>query len=309
MIRAFRDGDAEGVAALLDEDPLPEGVTGDGVRHWVASQPERARAGVCVAEEEGRIVGWARARLRWATTAEGVGEVIVFVSPRRRRRGLGAALYERAHEHLLAVGARLLESWSTDEEGGRFLLDRGFKSTRTQQILRLDLGSADVSGLDALRAAKEAEGYQLVPLAAVADRPEALYALDAGATADVPGTFREDDVRLEDWLAETFGHPQLTHEGSFAVVSAGEPVAHALLHIAPATNQAANEMTGTHRDHRRRGLARLAKLASIEWAKSQGYEQIVTGCDQDNAAMLHLNRSLGYRRVAVETEYLLEDLR
>lgn len=310
MIRAFRPEDADGVAGLLDEGPIPEGVTGAGIRHWLASQPERARPGVWVAEaENGRIVGWARARLRWATTTRGVGEVTGFVAPGRRCLGLGTGLYDRAYAHLLAVGARVLESWSIEEDGDRFLCARGFRATRTQEILRLDLASADLSALDGLRAAREAEGYRLLPLAAVADRPEELYALDAGATADVPGTFREDDVRLEDWLTEAFGHPQLTHEGSFVVVAAGEPVAHSLLHVAPAANLAANEMTGTHHDHRRRGLARLAKLATIAWAKSQGYEQIRTECDQDNAGILHLNRSLGYRRVAVETEYLLEDLR
>ena len=68
-------------------------------------------------------------------------------------------------------------------------------------------------------------------------------------------------------------------------------------------------MTGTRRDHRRRGLARLAKLATIAWAREQGYPAIVTGCDQDNAGMLQLNKGLGYRTVAIETEYLREELR
>ncbi len=71
MIRAFQAEDADAVAGLLDEDAIPEGVTGAGIRHWLASQPERARAAVWVAEaEKGRIVGWARARLRWATTTQ-----------------------------------------------------------------------------------------------------------------------------------------------------------------------------------------------------------------------------------------------
>lgn len=309
MIRPFRADDGDAVARLLAEEPIPEGVTGDGLRHWVASQPERARAGVWVAEAEQGVAGWARARLRWATSAEGVGEVTGLVSPPKRRQGVGAALYDQAHAHLLAAGARVLESWSNDEEGGNFLRERGFRGIRTGELLRLELASADLSGLEGLRAAKEAEGYELVPLAAVADRPEELHAVDAEATSDVPGTYREDDFRLEDWLVETFAHPQLTHEGSFVIAAAGRPVAYALVHLDPSSKIAANDMTGTHRDHRRRGLARLAKLASLAWVRSEGYEQIITGCDQDNAGMLHLNRSLGYRRMGIETEYLLEDLR
>ena len=59
MIRPLHADEAEAVAVLLDEDPIPEGVTGDGIRHWLASQPERARAAVWVAaeEERGRRLG------------------------------------------------------------------------------------------------------------------------------------------------------------------------------------------------------------------------------------------------------------
>ena len=91
MIRSFRPEDGEAVADLLAQDPIPEGVTGAGVRHWVASQPQRARTGVWVAEGAGGVAGWARARLRWATKAEGVAELWGFVAPKERGRGLGAA--------------------------------------------------------------------------------------------------------------------------------------------------------------------------------------------------------------------------
>ena len=146
----------------------------------------------------------------------------------RGGRGLGGALYEVAHAHLLDVGARVLGSWTTAEAGARFLSARGYAASRTQEILRLDVASADLSGLDGLRARLERDGYELVPLSAVADRVDELYALDAGATADVPGTFAEDDVRLEDWLAEAIAHPQLSHEGSTVVLLRGEPVAYSL---------------------------------------------------------------------------------
>lgn len=309
MIRPFRPEDADALALLLDEDDIPQAVTGDGLRHWFAGQPARARVAGWVAEEAGDPAGWVRARLRWATSAEGVGEVWAFVVPRARGRGLGAALYESAYAHLRAVGARVLGSWTTGEEGARFLAARRFRASRTQEILRLDVASADLSGLEGLRAGLAREGYELVPLAAVVDRVRELHALDAGATADVPGTFTEDDVRLEDWLAEALAHPQLSLAGSTVVLHRGEPVAYAFLHVAPASRTAANEMTGTRRDHRRKGLARLAKLGTIAWAREHGYEAIRTESDEDNAGMLGLNRSLGYRRAGTETQYLLEDLR
>jgi GNAT superfamily N-acetyltransferase len=54
-------------------------------------------------------------------------------------------------------------------------------------------------------------------------------------------------------------------------------------------------MTATHPDFRRRGLARLAKLASIRWAAELGITSILTSNDRENPAMLALNDSLGYR--------------
>jgi GNAT superfamily N-acetyltransferase len=309
VIRPYRPGDADALAAMLDEDRTPYAVTGDGLRHWFASQPERARVAGWVAEEDGEPVGWVRARLRWATSAEGVGEIWAFVVPKARRRGLGGMLFDAAHAHLRAVGVRVVGSWTTGEEGGRFLAARGFQPSRTQEILRLDVASADLSALGDLRRRLGRQGYELVPLSAVAERTQELYALDAGATADVPGSFAEDDVRLEDWLSEALGHPQLTREGSTVVLVRGAPVAYSFLHVAPASGTAANDMTGTHPGHRRKGLARLAKLGTIAWAREHGYRAILTESDEDNAGMLHLNRSLGYRQVATETQYLREVLR
>jgi GNAT superfamily N-acetyltransferase len=114
---------------------------------------------------------------------------------------------------------------------------------------------------------------------------------------------------VEDWLEEALGHPQLTREGSMVVTHRGAPVAYAFLHVAPASRTAANEMTGTRPDHRRKGLARLAKLGTIAWAREHGYEAILTESDQDNEGMLRLNRALGYRHLATETQFLLDELR
>jgi GNAT superfamily N-acetyltransferase len=309
VIRPFRDEDGEAVAALLAEDVTPHALTAAGVRHWLASQPDRAQARSWVALADGRVVGWGRAGLQWSTSVADLGELWGFVGPAYRRRGLGAELFEAAVAHLEAVGARTLESWASVEDGGRFLVARSFKPMRTQRGLRLELAEADLSGYAPLLAAAEAQGYSLVPLAAVAGRTRELHALDAGATADVPATHADDDFRYEDWLADTLGHPQLTHEGSFVVLAGEEPVAYALLHVDPGSRLAANEMTGTRADQRRRGLARLAKLATIAWAREHGFDAILTSNDGENVAMGRLNESLGYRPAAEETEYLREELR
>ena len=53
-------------------------------------------------------------------------------------------------------------------------------------------------------------------------------------------------------------------------------------------------MTGTAPEFRHRGLARLAKEATIGWA-AEADRTIVTSNDTTNADMLALNEHLGYR--------------
>lgn len=307
MIRELAPADAEAVAALLHEEEVPHPVTAAGILHRRNAQPERARACMWVAEEEGRIVGWAEARLRWTTKVAGIGDIWAFVSPSRRGRGLGSALYEEAARHARRTGARALESWTYTATGKRLLEARGFRSTGQERVSRLEPAKADTSALEGLESEKAAEGFRLVALRTIRDRVHELHRVYAAASADVPEYFPEDDVRVDEWRDETLAHPQLTGDGSFVVLSEGIPVALAFLEVDEPANLAANELTGTLPEFRRRGLARLAKLGTIRWAAEEGISSIVTGNAEENVGMVRLNESLGYRRVATETHYVQED--
>ena len=103
------------------------------------------------------------------------------------------------------------------------------------------------------------------------------------------------DFPFDEWEREYWSHPDHTLEGSFAVALAGRPVAISMLFTRRATGRASNEMTGTLREFRGQGLARLAKLASLRWAAASGITQVVTENDETNAPMLAINERLGYR--------------
>jgi GNAT superfamily N-acetyltransferase len=269
VIREFEPTDAAAVAAALHEETPPHPLTTAGVLHWRDAQPERAQARMWVAEEEGRLVGWAETRIRWTTSVSDVGDLWAYVVPSERGRGLGAVLYEESERHLLGLGARVLESWTYTEPGENLLRSRGFHATGTEQVSILHPAEADLSSLEVLEEAKTAEGFRLVPLGEVRDRVEELHRVYAAASKDVPEYFREDDIRLE------------------------EPA-----------RIAANEMTGTLPEFRRRGLARLAKLATIRWASEHGIEAMQTGNSHENPGILALNLSLGYRLVLTETHFV-----
>jgi GNAT superfamily N-acetyltransferase len=309
VIREFEARDAEAVSAALHEDEPPIPVTPAGVLHWRNAQPERAHACMWVAEDAGRIAGWAEARIRWTTSVTDVGDLFAYVVPVERGRGLGSALYAETERYLRDLGARVLESWSYTPAGDALLGARGFRPTGHERISALDLEQANTDTLPALEERLAGEGFRLVPLGEVLHRVEELHRLYAEASADVPEYFKEDDVRLEEWRLETLAHPQLSHEGSFIALAPGHvPAALAFLELDEPAGLAMNEMTGTLVDFRRRGLARFVKLASIRWAKEQGFKKILTGNAESNKAMLGLNISLGYQPIDRETHYVREDL-
>jgi GNAT superfamily N-acetyltransferase len=272
--------------------------------HWRDAQPERARARLWVAEDDGRIVGWAETRIRWTTKVTDVGDLWAYVVPSHRGRGIGAALYAETERHLLEIGARVLESWTYNDGGVQLLQKNGFRATGTEQVSILAPAEADFAALDALEAEKRAEGFRLVPLGEVRGRVEELHRVYAAASADVPEYFREDDIRLDEWRRETLDHPQLSEEGSFVVVAGEQPVALAFLEVDEPAGIAANEMTGTLPEFRRRGLARLVKLATIRWAAEHGIEAVQTGNSHENPGILALNMDLGYRPVFTETHFV-----
>jgi GNAT superfamily N-acetyltransferase len=305
VIRAFRDEDADAAVGVLREAALDWYHSPASLLHRLSSHPPRARQLAWVAEEEGEIVGFARARFRWEVSERTVGWLWLGVRPDRRRLGFGGALYERAARHLAEAGAEVLESFAAEEGGRRFLGSRGFRATGVEHISRLDVSEADVAPLAALEEVKAAEGFRLAALGEVLDRAREVHAVYAATLADVPEAFATDDLRYDEWELECLGDPDLSREGSTVVLHDGKPVALSFL-VADGEGRAANDMTGTLPEYRRRGLARLAKLGTIRWAVAGGADWILTGNDEENPAMRGLNEILGYRPAGTQTLYVRE---
>jgi GNAT superfamily N-acetyltransferase len=305
VIREFEERDAPGAAALL-RDLMPTFfTTPERIVHGLHARPERARRRVWVAEEDETIVGWGHGQLDWAIEANDVGWLWAGVRADRRRRGLGAALWTQVEDHLRSHGARELHTGVGDDPAGEpFVVRRGFEHVREDSLSALDPRTADTTSLDELERVLGAEGLQAVPLADVLDRPRELHALFAAVIADVPADHAVTDLRYEDFVRRTLEDPGLDPQGSYVVLDGERPVALAWLLVDYEGRRAQNEMTGTLPEYRRRGLARLAKLAAIRWCAEHGIERILTGNDSTNASMLALNRDLGYRPLFSWTHYV-----
>jgi GNAT superfamily N-acetyltransferase len=306
VIRPFRDEDAAGVAGFLRTAlATPWVVTERDVLHW-QELPERARRAAWVALEEDEIVGWADGQVRWEVSEVGVCELWAAVARDRRGRGIGSELFETAWAHLLEIGARVAQTWAEEDDGKRFLSAHGFTEVRQERISSVDPRAIDLALLSGLEAAKRAEGFRAVPLSQALDRSHDLFELYMLGEADMPGIYAEDNIAFEEWERETLAAPSLDHEGSFVVLHGERPVAMAWLEVDREGKRATNEMTATAPEFRRRGLARLAKLASLRWAAQFGITSVLTSNDRENPAMLALNESLGYQPLVLRGVFVRE---
>jgi GNAT superfamily N-acetyltransferase len=241
-----------------------------------------------VADAGGEIVGFANARIRWAVAAEGIASAWAGVFPSHRRRGVGGRLYELAEAHLRSREVRRIESsYREDEPEGRaFAQKLGFGEARREQYWKLAVAPA--------AELRSPEGVAVVRLREVRDRERELFELYHAAERDIPDDYPRT-LAFEEWLPETLGNPELDLDLSAVVLVGGRPASFAWLTSDRDGQRAENEMTGTAPEFRRRGLARLAKEATIAWAAEAGVRTILTSNDTTNADMLTLNEHLGYR--------------
>jgi GNAT superfamily N-acetyltransferase len=301
VIRELREEDAAAAARLQVQINPHRVVTSELVLHRASRGIAREQRREWVAEVGDEIAGCAFAGFEWSVPTPGKGRFLVEVHPERRGQGLGGQLYARAEEYLRARGAWRLRSWvDNDPAGRRFLERRGFEPGRSDQVSALDLRGAEVSEPPL------SEEFRMVPLAAVRERVDDLFAICAAGELDMPGDEPEEAFELADWKLDDFAPAALSYDGSFVAVAGERPVSLAFLSVDPARKLAYNRMTATLPGFRRRGLALAVKAAAARWAASSGIERIVTENDAENVGMLAINDRLGYRFLYDQMQWVLE---
>ena len=290
LIRPARPTDAPAAVALraLVYPYLVRGI--ESTRKMISEPPPGEEWVAFVAEVEGRMAGWVSAYRNGGAAGAGFGDVsLLHVHPEQRGRGLGSALLARALAHLAPLGVRRVRGWAL-ADSVRFARRHGFEPGRELRYAALDLRPAPP-------APSTPDGVRLHMLADL--EPRRLHALHAGASADEPGDVPSYDVTsYENWRYEVWENLGLDRRASTAVEVDGTLVAYSL--VKRDGDRMWSDMTATLPAYRGRGLARLAKLAALHRAGAAGVTMAYTSNDAANAAMLAINRRLGYRQVAAQ---------
>jgi GNAT superfamily N-acetyltransferase len=289
MIRDGRLEDAARAAPMRQRAWPDMIITEQGMRHSLASVPERAQLALFAYEEGDRISGWASAGRAWWQNDPGYGTVTIAVDPERRGIGIASKLAEAADAHLAALGIGSARTESLDEPAARALASRwGF----------IEIGASSTSAVDprTVEPLPVPAGVAIVPFAELSD-PEPVYLLDLEASADIPNESFES-IPLEEWVREYWRGPMIDAEASLAAIVDGEVVAATMIRLDRPSGRAHNNLTGTLRAYRGRGLATVLKSHSLRRAAELGATIAVTDNDETNAPMLAVNAKLGYRPFA-----------
>jgi GNAT superfamily N-acetyltransferase len=268
-------------------------LTPAATRHWWTSAPPEARRRTLVVESDGAIVAVGLAGLDTWTSDTGTATISVRVHPEHRRAGIGGQLFDHLVGHLTANHARLVRSSSADDADTlAWCLGRGFTRGNEQRYSRLDL--TDPDALPPVPTLPAKAGTR----SAAEVGPEAVYLVDAVAIADQPGEVRADRVPYQEWLADVWESPLTDLDLSTVVLIDDVPAAWTLVEADRETHRIWAGDTGTLREHRGKGLAKVAKSVAIRRAVEVGITVAFATNDSTNAAMLAVNTWLGYRPCA-----------
>ncbi len=292
----FRDFSAADTEALwsLHNQFLAADETLEVWQQRVSSEGQRSQV-FQTAWIEGRIVGF----VQLVPIGADVLNLSLAVSGEWRGQGIGSRLWEYLRVEAQSLAAQRWQTGLRDSSVAalRFLEQRGFAVREHSVHNRLNLSAPiDLEPISRL----ERQGYRFCTLQSAGDTPvnrEKLYWLVREAVLDDPG-FEGEFETLEQFAQMADAWYWSEAETRYLAIHNEEWVALSGLHPKPDQSFVSTSLTGVTRTHRGRGLAQAIKLIAITDATARGYNEIRTNNDSRNAAMLAVNRKLGFEAIS-----------
>ena len=219
----------------------------------------------------------------------GAGTSDVAVDPDHRGRGIGGLLADAVEARAHELGLTTTRTSSLDEPAAHALATgRGYREVGTSSVSAVDPATVDPLPVP--------KGVRIVSFAEL-DDPEPVWALDMEVSQDIPNeTF--EHLPLEEWKSEFWRSPILDDDASLAAIVDGRLAALTMIRIDRTSGRAQNNLAGTLREFRGRGLATLLKSHSLRPRRGARRHDRNHRNEEANAPMLAVNTRLGYRPFA-----------
>jgi GNAT superfamily N-acetyltransferase len=312
-LRTATPDDAEIVADIESEVHPDDAADPKLMRHWWTLDPVGETVERFVAYQDGAPVGHAFARhLPWTKMPERFARIGAELRLALRTPARLGALLGAMEERAIADGAQKVTvwSWAHDAARGELLAQRGYREVRRQRFWELDL-AANREKIDRMtresRERMRRDGIRVLTLAEDRD-PEKfrkLKRMSDEAEADVPSTVPFVPVSHEDFM-KWFSSPGLRPDRIWIAREGDDVVGISMLSYPPIRGPVVTDWTGTARKVRGRGVARALKCETVTQAIALGIDRVRTDNDSQNAPILHINETMGYRIRAEMVQYLKE---
>lgn len=302
-VRGFGDGDYTAYARITS---LAEGRQLDAAAartedaRWDGTRYDRAR--FVAVDEEDAPVGFAEIRHEPSRYDPRRYFLRLGVDTDRRRRGIGAALWDRLAVELVARSATVVGLWAGDATACQaFITKRGFvEVTRTYAQVRA-LASAPLP-TRALEDRVTSSGIRVTTLGALRDALgeealEAAWDLHSACRLDDAGLGRATPQPFAEWVATNLTDGAALPDAHFIALDGARYVGVSSVRR-DGDDTLRIGITGVLPAYRRRGIARLLQLRVHAWAKARGFAEIHTSTTRENTGTLALNDALGYPIVA-----------
>ena len=238
------------------------------------------------------------AHSEWSKNPEHHGWLEVYFDQARKNRSALKEMWQWIEEQ--REGALILNASAAEEEieAHEVLGELGYTLDRTDKVWSLDLRkhgprlSADAA---AARAKAKQAGIEFTTVAAFQhpDKLRLVHALNERTRQDIPTTVPVVPESFESWVAR-IDPPDRRRDRWWLAIDGDRPVAMSMLGFPPERGNVWTHYTACHPDYRGRGLARGIKLQTLAQAIELGVPFVRTDNDSENAAMLHINETLGY---------------
>lgn len=215
-----------------------------------------------------------------------------------RRRGIGAAIWDRLRALLASRGAEVVGLWAGDATACQaFVTKRGFVEVGRMYQQVLAVASAPLP-TRAFEERVRAIGITITTLAALRDAVgelalEAAWDLHSACRLEFVTLGRATPDPFPEWTRANLTDDAALPEAHFIALDGSRYVGACSLHR-DGDDTLRIGLTGVLPAYRRRGIGRLLKLRAHGWARVNGFQEIHTTTTKANTAMLALNDALGY---------------